>query len=130
MPWIRTPAGTLVPDEFLPEVQLLFNIAGAIEVCDLSDDARDLMEAGMLRLERDLDKEYINECDDSWDDRTEVGVFGDDEHDEMVTGREQNKDGAGELTQDEDKTREAGELTQDVERVEVERVVELRELLS
>ena len=130
MPWIRTPAGTLVPDDFMAEVQLLFNIAGAIEDCDLSDDARGLMEAEMLRLECELDKEYINEYDDSWDDRTEVGVFGDDEHEEMVTGQEQNKDGAGELTQEEDKTREAGELTQDVEveveRVEVERVVELR----
>jgi hypothetical protein len=93
MPWIRTPAGTLVPDEFLAEVQLLFNIAGAIEDCDLSDEERGLMEERLIGLEQDLDKEYVNECDDSWDDRTEVGVFGGDEHKVTMTGQMQTSDG-------------------------------------
>ena len=131
MPWIRTPAGTLVPDEFLAEVQLLFNIAGAIEDCDLSDEERGLMEERLTGLERDLDKEYINECDDSWDDRTEVGVFGDDDkHERMMAGQTQGTDGlpddgtieekmmdedemAGERTQLDDKVElKAGEQTQ------------------
>ena len=93
MPWIRTPAGTLVPDDFMAEVQLLYNIAGAIEDCDLSDEEQGLMEAEMLRLEEDLDKEYINECDDSWDDRTDVMEMFDDEHEIMKAGQTQGTDG-------------------------------------
>ena len=93
MPWIRTPAGTLVPHDFLAEVQLLYNIAGAIEDCDLSDEEQGLMEAEMRRLEEDLDKEYINECDDSWDDRTDVMEMFDDEHEIMKAGQTQGTDG-------------------------------------
>ena len=74
------------------EVQLLFNMAGAIEDSDLSDDARGLglVEAEIMRLEEDLDKEYINECDDSWDDRTDVIEMFDNKHE---VGQTQDTDG-------------------------------------
>ena len=109
---------------------MLYNIAGAIEDCDLSDEEQGLMEAEMLRLEEDLDKEYTNECDDSWDDHTDVMEMFDDEHEVTKAGQTQGTDGlpddgtieekmmdedemAGERTQLDDKVeKKAGEQTQ------------------
>jgi hypothetical protein len=130
MPWIRTPAGTLVPDDFLDEVQQIYNLVYAIERCRMSEREKGLLRDEMTNLELDLDKEYTNECDDSWDDRSELEVVGRDDVARMA-GWLYIEDGAGKQTQndgtneDKDKTREAGELTQDV-KVEVERVDELR----
>jgi hypothetical protein len=64
MPWIRTPAGTLVPDDFLDEVQQIYNLVYAIERCRMSEREKGLLRDEMTNLELDLDKEYTNECDD------------------------------------------------------------------
>ena len=129
MPWIRTPAGTLVPDDFLDEVQQIYNLVYAIERCRMSEREQGLLRDEMTELELDLDKEYINECDDSWNDRSELEMIGRDDV-AVASDWPLIEDDAGELTQDEDKTREAGELTRnvevEVERVEVEGDVELR----